>query len=656
MRKTATVVAGLAALAVWAPAAVAAPVETVTNLDDAGPGSLRQAVADVDAGGTVAFAPSLSGTITLTSGEIEIGKGVTVDGPGAQQLTVSGNDSSRIFNVNTADDVTVEGLTLTEGRNAPALMGARGGAVAKFGAGTLTVRDSAITDSTASANASGALGGGLLVDAGGLVLERVVLAGNRAEVSSGQARGGALEISVMAGAARLTNVTITGNSTNGSNSDIGGGISIINGFTAAPVVLEQVTIAGNSADIGGGLYTSVAPELVNTIVADNTATNQAPDCKSDVGTTVVVRGTSLIEQTVDCVLSGSGTVIFGADPRLGPLALNAPGQTETMALGAGSPALDAAPISGDGACPPPTTDQRGVTRPQGSACDLGAFEARAAVASLTPSAHDFGVVPPGDGPTAPVSFTLANDDDAELDLTIDLIARNGADSDQFGLDTTDCPATLTPGASCDIEATFDPTSTGQKQVTLAAESSGGDVSAALTGFAPAALETVTTLADAGPGSLRGAIADVAPGGTVAFAAGLSGTITLTSGEIPIGKGVTVAGPGAQRLTVSGNDSSRIFNVNTAGDVTVEGVTLTKGFATSTVSNARGGAVTMSGAGTLTVRDSAITDSTARVAGSFALAGWCWSGSCWRATARWRWAPARCVAARSRSTPTPARHG
>src|SRR5262249_13707229 len=79
--------------------------------------------------------------------------------------------------------------------------------------------------------------------------------------------------------------------------------------------------------------------------------------------------------------------------------------TQTPAPGPGAP---------DG-CPPPATDQRGVARRQGPACDLGAVELRAAFVLSTPDEHDFGVRTLADGPTAPVAFTISNDADAERD-------------------------------------------------------------------------------------------------------------------------------------------------------------------------------------------------------------------------------------------------
>jgi hypothetical protein len=78
---------------------------TVTNLNDAGAGSLRQAIIDTPWGGTVDFQAGLSGTITLTTGERAVNESLTIDGPGAGIITVSGNDQSRVFDLSGRDSV-----------------------------------------------------------------------------------------------------------------------------------------------------------------------------------------------------------------------------------------------------------------------------------------------------------------------------------------------------------------------------------------------------------------------------------------------------------------------------------------------------------------------------------------------------------------------
>src|SRR5215467_6682097 len=88
----------------------------VTNTNDSGPGSLRQALVDANDGDTINFDSSLNRqTITLTSGELNVDKDVTINGPGAKNLAVDGNAQSRVFDVNPGKTVTIDGLTVTNG-------------------------------------------------------------------------------------------------------------------------------------------------------------------------------------------------------------------------------------------------------------------------------------------------------------------------------------------------------------------------------------------------------------------------------------------------------------------------------------------------------------------------------------------------------------
>ena len=85
----------------WAPImALHANTITVTNTNDSGPGSLRQALADANDGDTIDFA--VTGTIGLTSGELLVNKGITISGPGADNLAVDSNANSRVFYVGPA--------------------------------------------------------------------------------------------------------------------------------------------------------------------------------------------------------------------------------------------------------------------------------------------------------------------------------------------------------------------------------------------------------------------------------------------------------------------------------------------------------------------------------------------------------------------------
>ena len=90
----------------------------VTNLHDSGAGSLRAAVAAADAepsAAVITFAKGLKGTIPLSTGELLITNSVTINGPGASNLAVSGTGTSRVFEILAGQNVTVTGLTITRG-------------------------------------------------------------------------------------------------------------------------------------------------------------------------------------------------------------------------------------------------------------------------------------------------------------------------------------------------------------------------------------------------------------------------------------------------------------------------------------------------------------------------------------------------------------
>jgi len=213
----------------------------------------------------------------------------------------------------------------------------------------------------------------------------------------------------------ITGTTITGNEA----SDDGGGIendaaslSIVNstihantalGDTAADpegngggiehnegqLSLEHTTITDNvAAHRGGGVNVEretpdqqVAPAatLRSTILSANEAPTEGLNCRVAGPATLTSAGTNL-ESGTDCGFVAAGNV-QNANPQLGALGNNG-GQTDTRALGQTSPALDRATSA-----PCPATDQRGTTRPQGPACDIGAFE-RTVLADLAVTIDD----------------------------------------------------------------------------------------------------------------------------------------------------------------------------------------------------------------------------------------------------------------------------
>src|SRR5260221_10199435 len=154
----------LAALALpdAAPALAAAPAQVplaapqtgctlqVSTISNAGAGSLRDTVACAVAGQTVTFAGGLANqTILLTTGEITLTKGLTIDGSGAPGVKIDGGNLSRIFNITTTLPVTLTPLTLQRGAT-----GANGGAITAVSTGLL-LNGTTVLSSTATGNGGG---------------------------------------------------------------------------------------------------------------------------------------------------------------------------------------------------------------------------------------------------------------------------------------------------------------------------------------------------------------------------------------------------------------------------------------------------------------------------------------------------------------------
>jgi CSLREA domain-containing protein/uncharacterized repeat protein (TIGR01451 family) len=218
-----------------------------------------------------------------------------------------------------------------------------------------------VVDSTFSLNMGKY--GGAISNHGTATISRSTLSDNRATIDG----GGIYNDGVIS----VTNSTLSHNWANGH----GGGFR--NEWEIAD--LCHVTIADNTADYdntaggdGGGIYDSEETlRLKNAIVAGNTdRSGEAPDCW---GPKITIFGHNMVQSTLGCIFAGDGVNIGGTNPLLDPLADNG-GATETRALRAGSLAIDAVTDCTDLMTKTVATDQRGVLRPQGPACDIGAYE------------------------------------------------------------------------------------------------------------------------------------------------------------------------------------------------------------------------------------------------------------------------------------------
>jgi FIMAH domain-containing protein len=369
----------------------AAPAATLTVTDcsgETGPGQIGTVISSASAGDTITF--SCSGTIPITS-TLTISKNLTIDGSG-QTITLDGGSSTQVLSVNSGVTFTLKALTIAHGS-------------AFNGGGLLNRGTMSISNSTFSGN-SDDLGGGI-ENNGTLTISNSTFSGNQATIAGGGIdNGGTLTISNStfsdnsAGTGggienevgrmlTISNSTFSGNSATGlgggilnndgtltiSNSTFsgnsvtagsGGGLFNIGGTAT----ISNSTFANNSASGGGGLFNTGGGtvNIAQSIVANNSA-HLGANCFGG----VVDNGYNLSSDS-SCGFTGTGSLQNTA-PKLDPNGLqNNGGPTQTLALEPDSPAVDHIPVGSS--CP--ATDQRGVSRPQGPACDIGAFEMTAA--------------------------------------------------------------------------------------------------------------------------------------------------------------------------------------------------------------------------------------------------------------------------------------
>jgi CSLREA domain-containing protein/uncharacterized repeat protein (TIGR01451 family) len=352
-----------------------------------------------------------AGQYLLTEGELELTGGKTVVvGSGARSTVIDAGGTSRVFDI-AGGTAIFEGLTVTGGAASAALTepmpGDGGGMLFAEEAEGGALRRVTVSGNTATLNGGGIAAPPETTTGKVLAVEGSTISGNKVSGGVAEALGGGLYV---LGELTMVNSTVTGNvaeSTVGAQE--GGGVlagPAAQELATTSTTIVNSTIAGNAVGPGGigaglaiynpgGLITPTSA-LTNTILAGNLAAGTESNCGP-----LTITSKNDLAGDASCTFTDTASKT-GTDPLLGPLANNG-GETDTLALLPGSPAIDTGTTEG---CP--ATDQRGVARPVGAGCDIGAYEFQP-----TPPAP-----PNKGGGNSGVGTTTSGTASADLKLTI----------------------------------------------------------------------------------------------------------------------------------------------------------------------------------------------------------------------------------------------
>jgi len=456
------------------------------------------------------YTNTISGPFTEdlnASGDLDIHKSVTINGSSATSTIIDGGGTNRVLDVGSI--VSISNVTIRNGSMANGagikIVGASltiansiisgnhtpygsGGGI--YSVGLLTIINCIISGNTARE-------GGGINNQSSLTITNSTISGNTATNGG----GGIFDKTQTFSNSNITNSIISGNSGGGEGGGIDGFSN--NGILSHVMNITNSTISGNSAYSGGGISSRITMNITNSTISGNSAsgsgggiynrstlnggmlihtmmtfTNSTITDNSALGTTsggggilnsggiinlkntIVAKSNGGGQTGGDCIKINGGTipsplnsldsdntcgvgVLSNQNPLLGPLVANG-GPTQTHALLPGSPAIDA----GDAAiCT--TTDQRGVIRPQGLGCDVGAYESGA-----TPPPPP----PPTNTDIAVTKTTAPNPVQVGNNLTYTLIVTNNGPSnpatgvtltDTLPVSVTFVSATSTQGA-CNV--------------------------------------------------------------------------------------------------------------------------------------------------------------------------------------------------------------
>jgi hypothetical protein len=587
----------------------------------------------------IGFDPAgVTGPIVLGGTQLELSlpastAAVTING-GTAGVTVDGNNASRVFQVDSGVQATLDHLTITHGNVTDTSLSDVGGGILNNG-GTLTV-----SSSTFSANTARFDGGGVANESGTATVSNSTLSANSASYGFG---GGIYNSGILT----VTNSTLSANTGGGggiynSDSDTGSATATVSNSTLSAnsgggirndggsLTVSNSTITANQEagiEVFGGTL-----QLRNTIVAGNHRDSGPEDIDGPVDSSSSYNLVGSAGATLSGISNGLGGNLVGAagspiDPRLGPLADNG-GPTLTNALLPDSPARGAGSLAFATA-----TDQRGFPRTVGGEIDLGAFQTPSVAGPRVVVSDPDGVVdPPVDharltfnhpldpATVTPAQFTLTGPAGAIPVTGVTAIGSSGGQQFDVLFASQSAPGDYTLTVGTGVHDTHGTPPAGPLTARF--------ILPGLTGSTLTVNSTLDTASDADPYlTLREAIAlvnsptlptDLSP----QILAQISGTLHAHGSDVIVFDPLQVSGPiflggtplevsllrrtarvmidGGQGVTVGGNNLSSVFQMDLGVQATLDHLTITH--ANETVSSG----YSVGNSGMLTVSNSTLS--------------------------------------------------
>jgi hypothetical protein len=644
-----------------------ASTDAVTNCSDSStptPGSLRYEVANASAGDTITFAlpSSCNGLITLTAGAIEIAQNLTIDGPGASALAVSGNTTNSsvgttVLSVASGVTAAISGLTIEDGE-ANQGVGCQGGGI--YNSGTLSVTDATLSDnsspncggggvfnnggtltiieSTLSGNSGQTGGGGIYSESGSVTLTDSILSDN----SGGQGAG----IDNASGTVTLTGSTVSHSGLSGT------GAGILNDGTLN--VTHGSTVSDNSVTgaFGGGIFNSGTLNVTDSTVSGNRALNEAGGGIANTGTATITDSTlsgntapgaggGIYNEDSDAAVNVIGSTLSGnsTDSWGGAIGNQGTASVTDSTLSGNSASENGGGIANDGTLNVTHGTLSGNTTVAGDGGGISIWDASTATVAATILANsgagldcahlgtsgvltDLGYNLDDDG-SCKFSGTSLSDTAAGLDPAG--LQYNGGPTETIALESgsaaidhvtlgSDCLGSDQRGVAwptpCDIGAVGAPMTTAT--TTSTSLSGGGQSGATMAVPENTAVSDTATLSGANASTATGTVTYSVysdSGCTTAVRAGTAQSIT-TPGTLPASSAVKLGAPGTYywQASYSGN-SANAASISTCGS---EVETVTSPTATTTLTSLSGAG--QSGASMSVPENTAVSD-TATLSGA-----------------------------------------